>query len=122
MILTLIFYKSFILDRKGAAACQGPVHTLINYINNFFQICSLKQLITCPTRVTCSTSSLILTNSTEKIFQSGIIDCDVWDHHQILCTRKVKRARFNKYSNVFLRSLKRCTVNVFVVELQRVNF
>ena len=53
-----------------------------------------------PTRVTCNNSSLIdhiLTNSAEKIFQSGIID-------------------------VFLRSFKHYTVNVFVKKLQKVDF
>ena len=62
------------------AACPGPVHTLINKYQELFQIFSLKQLITCPTRVACNTSSLInhiLTNSTEKIFQSGISDCSM---------------------------------------------
>ena len=44
------------------------------------------------------------------------------DHQLIFCTRKIKRAKFNKYKNVFLRSFKNCTVNVFVEELQKVNF
>ena len=107
------------------AACQGLVHTLINKYQEFFQIFSLKQLITCPTRVTCNTSSLtyhILTNSTENIFQSGIIDCGMSDHQLIFYTRKVKRAKFNKHNNVFLRSLKHYTVNVFMGELQKANF
>ena len=44
-----------ILNRKRLAACQGPVHTLINKYQEFCQIFSLKQLIICPTRVTCNT-------------------------------------------------------------------
>ena len=44
------------------------------------------------------------------------------DHRQIFCTGKVKRTKFHKHNNVFLRSLKHCTVNVFVKELQKVNF
>ena len=44
------------------------------------------------------------------------------DHQLIFCTRKVKRAKFNKHKNVFLRSLKHYTVNALVEELQRVNF
>ena len=57
------------------AACEGPVPSFINKYQEFCQIFSLKQLISCPTRVICNTSSLIdhiLTNSTEKILQSGI--------------------------------------------------
>ena len=44
------------------------------------------------------------------------------NHQLIFCTRKVKRTKFNKHNNVFLRSLKRYTVNVFVKKLQKVNF
>ena len=69
---------NYIFNRKGWAVCQGSVHTLINKYQEFCQLFSLKQLITCPTRVTCNTSSLIdriLTNSAENFFQSGIIDC-----------------------------------------------
>ena len=92
--INLLQNGNYILNRKGLAACQGPVHTLINKYQEFCQVFSLKQLITYPTRVTCNTSSLIdhiLTNSAEKIFQSGIIDCDMWDHQLIFCTSKVKR-------------------------------
>ena len=84
-----------------------------------------KQLIAYPTDITCNTSSLIghiLTNSAEKIIQSGIIDCGMSDHQLIFCTRKLKQAKFNNHNNVFLRSLKHYTVNVFVEKLQKVNF
>ena len=90
------FLKSgnYILNGKGMAACQeGPVDTLINKFQEICQIFSLTQLIIFPTRVICNTSSLIvygLTNYTEKIFQSGIIDCGMLSHQPIFCTRKVK--------------------------------
>ena len=44
------------------------------------------------------------------------------NHQLIFCTRKVKRAKFNKHNNVFLGSLKHYRVNLFVKELQKVNF
>ena len=118
--INLLQNGNYILNRKGMAVCQGTVYTLINKYQEFCQIFSLNQLITCPTRVTCNTSSLIdhvLTNSSEMVFQSGIIDCGMSDHQLIFCTRKVKRAKFNKHNNVFLRSLKHYTVNVFVEKL-----
>ena len=102
--IKLLQNGNYILNRKGMAPCQGAVHTLINKYHEFCQIFSLKQLITCPKHVTCNTSSLIehiLTNSTEEIFQSGIIDCGMSDHQLIFCTRNVKRAKFNKHNNVF---------------------
>ena len=44
------------------------------------------------------------------------------DHQLIFCARKVKRNKFNKHDNVFLRSFKHYAVNVIVEELQMVNF
>ena len=76
----------------GMTLCQGPVYTLMNKYQEFYQIFSLKQLITCAARVSCSTSSLIdhmLPNSTEKIFQSGIIERGMSYRQLMSCTRKV---------------------------------
>ena len=113
--INLLQNGNYILNRKGLAACQGPLHTLINKYQEFCQIFSLKQLITSPTRVTCNTSSLIdhiLTNSTKKIFQSGTVHCGMSDHQLIFCTKKVKQDKFNKQNNVFLRLLKHYTVKL----------
>ena len=114
-----------ILNGKRSTTSQGSVHTIINTYKEFCQIHSLKQLITCPTRVTCNTSTLIdhiLTNSTEKIFQSGVIDSGISDHQLIFCTRKAKRVKFHKHDNVLLRSLKHYIVNLFVEGLRKLNF
>ena len=89
--INLLQNGNYILNTKGMAACQGTVHTLINKYQEFCQIFSLKQLITCPTRVTCNTSSLIdhiLPNSTEKIFQPGIIDRGMSDHQLFFVQEK----------------------------------
>ena len=109
----------YILNGKRSTTSQGSVHTMINRYREFCRIHSLKQLITGPTRVTCNTSTLIghiTTNSTEKIFQSGVIDSGISDHQLIFCTRKVKRV------NVLLISLKHYTVNLFDEGLRKVNF
>ena len=98
----------YILNGKRSTTSQGSVHTMINRYREFCQIHSLKQLITCPTRITCNISThidLILTSSTEKIFQSGVIDSGISDHRLFFCTKKVKRAQFHKHNNVLLRSL-----------------
>ena len=63
-------------------------------VKNYFQFCSLyglEQLIKSPTRVTCSTSSLIdhiLTTFPERVSQQGIIDMGLSDHQLIFFTRK----------------------------------
>ena len=114
-----------ILNGKRSIASQGSVHTMISRYKAFCQIHSLKQLILCPTRVTCNTSTFIghtHTNSTEKIFQSSIIDSRISDHQLIFCTRKVKRVKFCKHNKMLLRSLKHYTVNLLVEGLRKVNF
>ena len=110
----------YILNEKRSFTSQGSVHTMINRYKGFCQIHSLKQLIRCPTRITCNISTLIdhiLTSFTEKIFQS-----EISDQQLIFCTRKVKRVKCHKHNNVLLRSLKHYTVNLFVEGLRKVNF
>ena len=78
-----------------------------------------------PTRVTCNTSTLIehiLKNSSEKTFQSGIIDPGISDHQLIFCIRKVKRVKFHKHNNVLLRSIKHYFLNLFVEGLRKYFF
>ena len=99
--INLLQNGNYILNRKGITPREGPVHTMLNKYQGFCQIFSLKQLITCPTRITSNTLSLIdhiLTNSTEKIFQSGIIDCGMSDHQLSFCTRKLKRGKLNNHN------------------------
>ena len=54
-----------------------------------------------------------LTNSTGTIFQSDIIDSENSEEQLIFCTTIKKQVKFNKRSNVLLRSLKHYTVNLF---------
>ena len=69
----------------------------------------LKQLIKAAIRITSSTSTLtdhILTCSTEKVGQAGIIEKSLSDHQFIICTRKIKRAKPNKNNYFTFRSMK----------------
>ena len=105
----------YILNEKRSTTSQVSVDTMIKRYKEFCQIQSLKQLIICPTRVTCNTSTLIdhiLTNSTEQIFQSDISDAGISDHQLIFCTRKLHK--LHKHNNVFPRSLKHYTFNLLI--------
>ena len=51
----------------------------------------LKRLIKCPTRVTCSTSTLIdhiLASFTSRVSQKGVIDIGISNHQPIFSTHK----------------------------------
>ena len=58
----------------------------------------LKQLIKTPTRITSNSLSLIdhvLTHSSVKISNSGVVDTTLSDHQLIFCTRKLARIKLN---------------------------
>ena len=83
------------------------------------------EIIKEPTRVTCSTSTLldhILTNSFENVSQKGVIDVEISDHQLIYCTRKVKRIKHNMHNQIQVRSLKSYSAEIFTNALKTVQF
>ena len=98
---------------------------LANKYKEFCQAFSLTGTIKDPTRITCSTSTLlhhILTNSSEKVFQKGLIDVGISDHQLIYCTRKIKRIKHNMHNQIQVRSLKRYSAEVLTNALKTVKF
>ena len=99
-----------------------------NGIKRYKEFCSLyglEQLISTPTRVTMNSSSIldhILTNSTDRVSQSGVIDTGLSDHQLIYCTRKIARTKFNSHKNITIRSLKNYSQDVYLEELNKINF
>ena len=102
----------------------------INYLNMFNdlsplfkqyrELCvsfSLKQIINSPTRITTNSASLIdhiLTNASNKITRSGILDIGISDHQMIYCNRKLTRIWNNIHKNIKCRSFKNYDSTNFV--------
>ena len=83
----------------------------------------LGQLIDCPTRITCNTSTLIdhiLTNTQENISQLGVIDTAISDHSLVYCTRKIPKVKYNRHKEITFHSLKDYSVDVYKGTLERV--
>ena len=86
----------------------------------------LKQLIQSPTRVTCSTSTLIdhiLTSAPLRVSQKGVISVGVSDDQLIFCTRKISRIKTcgtHKYLN--FHSLKNYTTGYYKEALKQIGF
>ena len=97
-------------------------------IKNYHQFCTmhgLKQLIQSPTRVTCSTSTLIdhILSAPSRVSQKGVINVCVSDHQLIFCTRKIFRIKTggdHKYLNFC--SLKYYTADYYKENLTQVDF
>ena len=64
----------------------------------------------------------ILTNSTEKVSQSGVLDIGLSDHQIIFCTRKTKKHKTNTKTFIKIRSLKGYTKEIFLEKLSKIQF
>ena len=99
-----------------------------NGIKKYREFCSqhgLKQLITSPTRITMTTTSLvdhILTNSSERVSQSGVADVGLSDHQMTYCTRKITRLKQNTHRFVKTRSFKNYSKDSYLQELENAKF
>ena len=122
MNINLYYNRKYILDKNNNEITICPLFKKYKeFISNF----GLKQLIQNPTRITCSTSSLldhILTNAKEKISQSGVLDIGLSDHQLIFCTRKIIKSKANMTKYINFRSMKKYTEDIFKENLKNVNF
>ena len=124
--INLIFRDKYILNKSNEI--KNLDTNLLPEIRRYKEFCSmygLSQLIDCPARITSNNSTLIdhiLTNTQEKIFQSGVIDTAISDHVLIYCTRKIPRAKYKRHREINFRSLKNYSPDVYKGTLERVSF
>ena len=81
---------------------------------------SLDQIITEPTRITPTSSSVldhILCNNKDKISQSGTISVGLSDHLLTFCTRKLCKVKSFSHNTVKIRSLKNYSKDELVTKL-----
>ena len=86
---------------------------------------SLEQLIPIPTRVTGKTATLmnhVLTNSSQKVSQCGVIVLGISDHDPVYCTRKTPSLKPNKHNDISVRSVKNYTKEKFLELLRETDF
>ena len=123
--VNLLLNGKFLLKENQSLDFRYTNSTLVFKYKELCQTFSLQVIIQEPTRVTCTTSSLldhILTNACWKISQKGVIDLGLSDHQLIYCTRKILRNKTNMHNQIRVRSLKNYTPELFVDELKKANF
>ena len=92
---------------------------------NFLHFSGLKQLIKVPTRTTTSSFTIIdqiLRSYPERVTQCGVIDISFSDHQLIYCKRKISRVNRDSHRQIQFRSFKHYTVDLFELELSKLNF
>ena len=98
--------------------------SIINEYNEFCKTNDMTQIITSCTHVTKTSSSLIdhiLTNSQDRISQSGVIETTFSDHFSIFCTRKITRNKHNKHKTIKIRSFKNYDKDAYLERLKGIN-
>ena len=81
-------------------------------VKNYGDLCfsnSLHQLIREPKRITEHTKTFInhiLTNSPEKVIQSGVIDMGLSNHEFVYCSRKTSPLKLNEHYEISFRSME----------------
>ena len=115
-VIDKIYAESKELYILGDVNCnlfpEASVH-FSSHLKNISDIYGLSQLITEPTRVTLASKTLIdlcITNSPEKVSNSGVIHLGISDHkvhHDRFCPRTIEMRQFKYFQkNKFLNDLE----------------
>ena len=85
----------------------------------------LKQLIEVPTRVTCSSSTIIdhmLGSFPNRVSQQSVIDVGLSDHRIIYRTKKISTIKRGTHKQIRCRSLKNYSADIYEEVLSRIDF
>ena len=85
----------------------------------------LTQLIEVPTRVTCSSSTIIdhiRASFPNRVSQQDVIDVGPSDHQILYCTRKISRIKRDTHKQIRCRSLKNYSADIYEEALGREDF
>ena len=85
----------------------------------------LKESIEVPTRVTCSSSTIInhiLASFPNRVSQQVVIDVGLSDHQILYWTREISRIKRSTHKEIRCRSLKNYSADIYEEALGRVDF
>ena len=114
----------YVFKKHNLLSCQSVPNDVKNY-SDFCTIFVLKQLIASPTRVTCSSSSIInhiLVTFPHRVTQRGMLNVGLCDHQQICCARKIARIKQVGQKQIKFRSFKNYTIDGYEKILVEINF
>ena len=99
--------------------------TMYENTRNFLIFFSLKQLISCLTRISYSSSTIIghiLASYPDRVSQKGIIDTGISDHQLIFCTRETPKTKTGSHKQIIFHSLKNYSIVAHEEALKKVKF
>ena len=109
--------------------CSTIVSDTIPYdVRKYQELCNafnLKQLISRPTCITSSSSTIIdhiLASYPDRVSQEGIIDIGISNHQLIFCTRKTLKTKTASHKQISFHSLRNYSTITYVEGLKKVKF
>ena len=115
----------YLNNKNVSEKCLTTVSNTIPYdVRKYQEFCnffSLKQFISCPTHISCRSSTIdnILASYPDRVSQKRIIDIGLSDRRLIFCTRKT---RTGSHKQISFRSLKNYSVVAYEEALKKVKF
>ena len=110
----------YLLGDLNCDLLPDSVNTNSSHLLNIMDIYGLTQLITEPTRVSqysCTLIDLCLTNSPDKISNSGVVNIGISDHCAIFLTRRISHFRSFVHKTAEVRQLKNFNEDEFLRDL-----
>ncbi|XP_071954198.1 uncharacterized protein [Antedon mediterranea] len=95
------------------------------WVSQFCNMFNLTQLIKDPTRITCTTSTiidLIFSSEPLNIFQYGVIPYGVSDHFITYCTRKIVKIPIKRHKTIKIRSMKSFSSELLTSKLNELDW
>ena len=122
--LNLYLNNKYVFEKCPTTVSNTTPYKVWKY-QEFCNFFSLKQLISCPARINCSSSTIIdyiLASYPDRVSQKGIIDIGISDHQPIFCTRKTLKTKTGSHKQISFRSLKNYSVVAYEEALKKVKF
>ena len=108
----LYLNSKYVFEKCSTTVSNTTPHAVRKY-KEFCNFFSLRQLISCSTGISCSSSTIIdhtLTSYPDRVSQKGIIDIGISNHQLIFCTRKTLKNKTGSYKQISFRTLKNTNI------------
>ena len=96
-----------------------------NILQIFYELCTFKQLITEPTRVTANSSSIIDHTAAmfpRNIVKAGVIPISFSDHFMIFCVRKFEGGVIKDHKMIKTQRMKNFNEQMFLSDIASIKW
>ena len=122
--INLYLNNKYVFEKCSTIVSDTIPYDVLKY-QEFSNVFNLKQLISRPTRITCSSSTIIdhiLASYPDRVSQKGITEIGISDHQLIFCNRKTLKTKTASHKQISFRSLRNYSAVTYEEALKKVKF